>query len=102
MSTLVPKDVMSNQTPTTRTGGGDAVCFTAGPKGAIFSAGVIHAWLAADRKPPQAAAGISAGALTAAAMQYAYRALECGNQNSDIEVRRWMWFRKYLAVLSDS
>lgn len=85
-----------------RTGGSDALCFTAGPKGAVFGVGVIHAWLAADRLPPEVAAGISTGALTAAAMQYSYRDLENGSPAADIEVRRWTWFRKYLATLSDS
>ncbi len=86
----------------TRTGGRDALCFTAGPKGAFFGIGVIHAWLAADRNPPEAAAGISTGALTATAMHYSYRALENGDPACDLEVRRWTWFRRYLATMSSS
>src|SRR5215471_408790 len=53
----------------------DGVCFTAGITGAPFAAGVIHAYLAADRRPPLVVAGISIGALSAAAMQRAYREL---------------------------
>src|SRR5215467_1467653 len=56
--------------------GNDAVCFTAGFAGAMFGAGAIHAYLASDRKPPQVVAGISMGALNAAAMQRCYRELQ--------------------------
>jgi hypothetical protein len=93
---------MGEEVKTRRTGGKDALCFTAGPKGAVFGAGVIHAWLAADRKPPEVVAGISAGALTSAAMQRSYRALEGGGDGPDREVRRWTWFRRYLDALSNS
>src|SRR5947209_19214013 len=93
---------MAEHTNTDRTGGDDAVCFTAGPKGAAFAAGTIHAFLAADRKPPLAAAGISAGALSAAAMQHAYREVENSSSKGVLEVRRWSWYRRYLHTLSDS
>ena len=53
--------------------GKDAVCFTAGFSGALFGAGTIHAYLAARRANPQVAAGISMGALSAAAMQRCYQ-----------------------------
>jgi len=46
----------------------DAVCFTAGVIGIPFAAGVIHAYLASGRDAPLVAAGISGGALNAAAM----------------------------------
>ena len=61
---------------TERPDGDDAVCFTSGLKGAAFGAGVIHAWLASDRRPPLLAAGISTGSITAAALQQCYRELE--------------------------
>ena len=50
----------------------DAVCFSAGITGVAFGAGVIHAYLASDRKPPLIIAGISLGAVTAAAMERSY------------------------------
>ena len=62
--------------PDPRTGGNDAVCFTAGFAGAMFAAGAIHAYLAADRKPPAIVAGISMGALNAAAFQRCYQELK--------------------------
>ena len=82
--------------------GKDAVCFTAGMEGAAFSAGVIHAYLAADREPPKVVAGISMGALSAAAMQKAYRDfLSRKNEGMDTEAARWAWYRRYLTELSD-
>jgi predicted acylesterase/phospholipase RssA len=94
-------------------GGDDAVCFTAGPVGAYFGAGVIHSYLAARRKHPVVAAGISAGALSAAAMQKCYRELQkssgpvtavaaqgAGAAQSDA-TQRWSWLRVYLRSLTD-
>jgi predicted acylesterase/phospholipase RssA len=96
-----------------RTGGDDAVCFTAGHKGSAYGAGVIHAYLAADRAPPRVAAGISTGALTAAAMQRAYKELEdpgpderqrdrrqAEDRRERLETRRWRWFRRYLTDIT--
>ena len=85
--------------PEDRRPGRDAVCFTAGPKGAPFSAGVIHAFLAADRAAPKVAAGISMGALSAAALERCYRELEKSG-NGEREVRRWTWFRRYLNAVT--
>src|SRR5215472_3579735 len=82
-----------------REAGKDAVCFTAGPKGAPFSAGVIHAFLAADRPAPKVAAGISMGALSAAALERCYREL-IASGNTDREARRWDWFRRYLVTIT--
>ncbi len=80
--------------------GKDAVCFTAGFSGALFGAGSIHAYLAARRANPRVAAGISMGALSAAAMQRCYQELEhAGPQQK--ESARWAWFRRYLTALSD-
>ena len=81
-------------------GGDDAVCFTAGPQGAYFGAGVIHAYLAARRKHPVVAAGISAGAINAAAMQRCFREMESAPPGD--QARRWSWFRRYIQVLTDS
>lgn len=75
----------------------DVVCFSAGLTGAPFGAGTIHAYLASDRKPPQVAAGISLGALTAAVMERCYRDLE----HSRTEAARWRWYRRYLSYLLD-
>ncbi|MBI1790726.1 MAG: patatin-like phospholipase family protein [Acidobacteria bacterium] len=80
--------------------GKDAVCFTAGAKGAPFNAGVIHAYLAADREPPKIAAGISIGALSAAAMQRCYQELAKAPAGGQREARRWTWFRRYFEDLS--
>ncbi len=81
--------------------GKDAVCFTAGIEGATFSAGVIHAYLAADRKPPKVVAGISMGALSAAAMQKAYGDFRSQTSTGiDTEAARWAWYRRYLGELS--
>ncbi|MGH9666686.1 MAG: hypothetical protein ACRD9L_19860, partial [Bryobacteraceae bacterium] len=85
-----------------RVPGKDAVCFTAGHKGAPFSAGVIHAYLAADRPAPKVAAGISTGALSAAAIDRVYRELHKSSGTGDREARRWSWFRRYLDLLSRS
>jgi len=85
--------------------GNDAVCFTAGLAGAPFGAGVIHACLAADRKPPAVVAGISMGALSAAAMQQAYKEIYAGplpKLASTLEADRWRWFRNYLRTLSEN
>jgi len=53
--------------------GNDAVCFTAGPEAAVVGVGTIHAYLAARRQCPKVVAGISLGALNAAAMQRVYK-----------------------------
>ncbi len=83
-------------------GGNDAVCFTAGFTGAMFGAGAIHAYLAADREPPAVVAGISAGAINAAAMQRCYQELKSSHSTGDNrEVPRWRWFREYLSALTD-
>jgi predicted acylesterase/phospholipase RssA len=85
--------------------GNDAVCFTAGSTGTAFGAGAIHAYLAADRKAPVLVAGISMGALNAAAMQRAYRELNQSRKQSHLpaaqEAARWRWFRQYLESLFD-
>ena len=83
--------------------GADAVCFTAGPKGAPFSAGVIHAFLASDRPAPTVAAGISSGALSAAALERSFRELAQAAPNTpEREVARWNWFRRYLETITNS
>jgi predicted acylesterase/phospholipase RssA len=83
--------------------GNDAVCFTAGPEAAVVGAGTIHAYLAARRQHPKVVAGISLGALNAAAMQRAYRELQgsAGQTAPEQESARWTWFRHYLETLSD-
>src|SRR5688572_2704192 len=82
-----------------------AICFTAGVSGAPFAAGVIHAHLAADRDPPAVCAGISMGALSAAAMQRAYLELEEERAKArgvhHLENARWSWLRKYFSALSE-
>lgn len=94
-------------------GGDDAVCFTAGLKGAYFGAGVIHAYLAARRKHPVITAGISAGALNAAALQKCFRELKDAPptpaNTGDVKERldadkrqRWSWFRNYVHLLTDN
>lgn len=75
---------------------GEAVCFTAGLEGAPFGAGVIHAYLAANREPPKVVAGISMGALTSAAFQRAYRELKTPGEDA-----RWQWYRRYLRAISE-
>src|SRR5215469_6350740 len=84
-----------------RCNGNDAVCFTAGFAGSMFGAGTIHAYLAADRKPPALVAGISMGAVNAVAMQRCYQELENVKNGSkaEREVARWTWFREYLTSL---
>jgi predicted acylesterase/phospholipase RssA len=83
--------------------GNDAVCFTAGPEAAVIGAGTVHAYLAARRKCPKMAAGISLGALNAAAMQRVYRELHAaaGKGQQAEEAARWAWFRRYIDALSD-
>ncbi len=85
-----------------REAGRDAVCFTAGPKGAPFSAGMIHAYLAADRPAPKVTAGISMGALSAAALERCYRELPPSGAPEHREIGRWRWFRRYLEAISNS
>ncbi len=87
----------------------EAVCFTAGPSGAAFGAGVIHAWLAADRAQPLVTAGISTGALTASAMQKCYRELAAAAAGENtavdelkLESARWKWFRTYLSTVCNN
>src|SRR5205085_5123256 len=83
----------------------EAVCFTAGVNGIPFAAGTIHAYLASGRKKPRVAAGISCGALSAAAMQRCYREVEevtkkpsTGEQR---EFARWSWFSRYIDAICD-
>ena len=80
--------------------GTDALCFTAGPKGIPFSAGVIHAWLAADRAAPKVAAGISSGALAAAAIERACRQRDSAGSPDQQEASRWIWFRRYVNAIT--
>ncbi|HWF10643.1 MAG TPA: hypothetical protein VG297_19380, partial [Bryobacteraceae bacterium] len=77
----------------------DAVCFTAGPKGAAFGAGAVHAWLASDREPPLVVAGISTGAVTAAALRRVFQELESAPPER-LEEFRWTWYRRYLDAVS--
>lgn len=94
--------------------GNDALCFTPGFPGATFGAGVIHAYLAADRDPPQIAAGISLGTVSAAVMQRSYADLLAAKGSpshadpctappdpSTVEAARWKFFRKYLSAVTD-
>ncbi len=89
-----------------RAGGNDAVCFTAGPPGAYFGAGTVHAYLAADRPAPVVAAGISSGAVSAAALYKAYRDLDRERRRTvkpsmeEVESARWTWFRRYLEQIT--
>ena len=91
-----------------RAGGQDAVCFTAGPPGAYFGAGTVHAYLAADRPSPVVVAGISSGAVSAAALYKVYRDLDREQKKSvrpspgQLESARWTWFRKYLEQITYS
>lgn len=85
----------------------DAVCFTAGAAGVPFAAGVVHAYLVADRPAPVVAAGISTGALAAAAMHRVYGELaaaqsDAGSSPGSIDAARWEWFRRYTTVLTDA
>src|SRR5205085_10262250 len=80
----------------------EAVCFASGLRSVAFGAGVIHAYLAADRQPPKVVAGISIGAVSAAAMQRCYRELndaKLGKSDVPVEVARWKWYRTYLEFL---
>lgn len=77
----------------------EGVCFTAGIQGAPFGAGVIHAYLAAGRKPPRVVTGISMGSLTAAAFQRAFRE---SLKNPAQEDMRWQWYRRYLKAISEN
>ena len=82
----------------------DAICFTSGPAGAFFSAGVIHAHLAADRPAPAVVAGISTGSISAAAMQRAYRSYFSRRDRTNpgrTEAGRWQWLRHYISHLID-
>jgi predicted acylesterase/phospholipase RssA len=65
--------------------------------------GTIHACLASRRKPPRVVAGISLGALNAAAMQRAYRELAAveAKPAAEQDAARWAWFRTYLDTVSD-
>ena len=81
------------------------MCFTAGSGGMYFGAGVVHAYLASRRKAPRVAAGISAGALSAAALQKCYADLEDAEPartNATDAKARWGWFRRYLRALTDN
>jgi predicted acylesterase/phospholipase RssA len=84
-----------------RSGGDDAVCFTSGPAGAPFAAGVIHAWLAIDRRRPLVSSGISMGAISAAAMRRVYQELD-DERPLSLEEKRWTWFRRYLNAVTDN
>ena len=92
---------MNPAQPANRTGGNDAVAFTSGYQGAPFSAGVVHAWLAADREAPLVATGISMGTVAAAAMRRAYQELE-HQDCEDLEVKRWRWFQRYFLAVTDN
>jgi predicted acylesterase/phospholipase RssA len=83
--------------------GNDGVCFTAGPKATVIGAGAIHAYLAARRRSPKVVAGISMGALNAAAMQRVYREMQRaeGAPPAEREAARWKWFREYLDAMCD-
>ena len=91
-----------------RAGGQDAVCFTAGPPGTYFGAGTVHAYLAASRPPPVVVAGISSGAVSAAAMYKVYRDLDREHKKpvrpspGQLESVRWTWLRKYLEQITYS
>src|SRR5262249_30210736 len=84
----------------------DALCFTAGLPAALFGAGVIHAYLAAERPAPKVAAGVSLGALTAAVLQRCYKDLNeattHGLGEKALESARCRFSRRYLAKLTDS
>lgn len=104
-----PDPVPSSPEPTPRAissatvEGHDAVCFTAGAEAAVVGAGTIHAYLSARRTCPKVVAGISLGALNAAAMQRAYREISrsTGQSPRERESARWTWFRHYLDTVSD-
>ncbi len=88
-----------------RAGGQDAVCFTAGPPGAYFGAGTVHAYLAAARSAPVVVTGISSGAVSAAAMYKVYRDLAKVSSQAkpgQVEAVRWAWYRQYLEQITYS
>jgi predicted acylesterase/phospholipase RssA len=92
----------TNELGTPRDASLEAVCFTAGVDGTPFAAGVTHAYLAADRPPPAVIAGISSGALSAAAMAASFEELaSCHEEKERNEARRWRWFRSYLDALAN-
>jgi hypothetical protein len=91
----------SQYSPSGRSGGDDAVAFTSGPSGAPFAAGVVHAWLASDRRPPLVATGISMGTVAAAAMRRVYQELEHAD-GDDLEVKRWRWCQRYHRAITDN
>lgn len=97
-----PKSITARSLETDRNAGDDAICFVAGLQGIHFSAGVVHAYLAADREAPVAVAGISGGALTSAAMYKAYHELKKHQSESAAmrEAIRWSWFRTYVERLT--
>jgi predicted acylesterase/phospholipase RssA len=104
---MTPASSSPEQHAASAHGATDAVCFTAGASGVPFAAGVVHAYLAADRPAPVVAAGISTGALSAAAMQRVYRELadaqvDPGATPGGVEAARWEWFRRYVTVLTDT
>lgn len=75
----------------------DAVCFTAGYTTAPFAAGVIHAYLAADRSAPAVAAGVSMGAVAAAVMRRCYEDLEdVGASAQAREAARFRFLERYV------
>lgn len=84
-----------------RTGGNDAVAFTSGSRAAPFFAGVVHAWLAADRERPLVAAGVSMGTVAAAAMRRVYEELE-NKDGDDLEVKRWRWYQRYYQSVTNN
>jgi predicted acylesterase/phospholipase RssA len=90
-------------TPAGSPEGHDGFCFTAGVRAAVMGVGTIHACLASRRQPPVVVAGISLGALNAAAMQRAYREIAgaSGKDGAEQEAARWAWFREYLDTVSD-
>jgi len=92
---------MPSSSENDRTGGNDAVAFTSGWQGASFSAGVVHAWLAADRKQPLVATGISMATFAATAMRRAYEELEHPD-GEDLEVKRWRWYQRYYDAVTDN
>jgi predicted acylesterase/phospholipase RssA len=83
---------------------GEVVCFTAGTEVAAFGGGTIHAYLAMNRPAPAIVAGISSGALAAAAMRKSFVELHkaqetFGEGSPRAEAARWGWFRSYLERL---
>ncbi|WP_224240900.1 patatin-like phospholipase family protein [Hyalangium gracile] len=99
-SPATPEEAPRDTTPV-EPGGDDALCFAAGMTGTPFGAGVIHAYLTADRPPPQAVAGISTGALTAAVMWLSYRETQAHARFARGEPRRWSRLRQYVTLLSE-